>query len=223
MGKKKLNGSNCNYRWESPNIDSSHLVPESFFSSLLKLFWLERNIRMEWKGNQKGVDSSVNWTRRCCFVVPKAEVRVTALTRPSRALSLAFVQTSWMLIIGLYYYTVQCKRNLLSVLLVNKSKFRLLLIKLEGFTLSWWQCYKVVLSLLRQNRRRGDTPSEWTGNRVFPVYKGEAQLGGKDTDTGRQSEEMAGSLSLIKSCRSSPAGGDCQSWVPERFSWSCRL
>lgn len=68
-----------------------------------------------------------------------------------------------------------------------------------------------LLSLLRQNRRRGDTPSELTENQVFPIYKGETHLGGKDTDTGRQSEEMAGSLSLIKSCQSSPAGCDCWS------------
>lgn len=52
-----------------------------------------------------------------------------------------------------------------------------------------------MLSLLWQSRHKGDTPSELMGNCVFPVYLGETNLGGKDTET----EEMADSLSLINS------------------------
>lgn len=43
------------YRWEGPNVDSSHLVPESFFLHCLKYLgwkdksgWDGRVIRMEW-------------------------------------------------------------------------------------------------------------------------------------------------------------------------------
>lgn len=64
-----------------------------------------------------------------------------------------------------------------------------------------------LLSPLGQNRR-GDTTSELTWSQVFPIYKGKTQQGGKDIDTEKQSEEMAGSLSLIKSCPSSPEGCD---------------
>lgn len=82
------------YRWESPNIDSSLLVPESFFLHCLRYLGWKGRSGWVGGGNQNGMDSSMNWTCRCCFVILKAEVQITALVGPSRALSVAFLQTS---------------------------------------------------------------------------------------------------------------------------------
>lgn len=59
------------YRWESPNVDSSHLVPESFFLHCLKYLgwkdksgWNRRGIRMEWIPLWTGpVDAALSYWR----------------------------------------------------------------------------------------------------------------------------------------------------------------
>lgn len=56
-----------------------------------------------------------------------------------------------------------------------------------------------------QEKRRH--PLRVNGQICVSRMLGKTKLGGKDTET----EEVAGSLTLINSCQSSPAGPDCLS------------